>query len=212
MTAVAGEYTVVRDLIMRTVLIFAVSVLDDCTGLEACGEIKVFLKDQKIDLIKNRSGYFLFLDVQIGGPPESKYKVRVEAAHYFPLEKTVKIADLDAAIPLVLFVLKPRPRYPFPAGMTLIRGTVSNPGPYDGAAAEILDVGAANSIDERGEFVLYLKSIPEDTLVAAAGLIKRKGGGKIKVKATAGGLSGIKEFDSLFEGAENSLGSPLGMS
>ncbi|MCK5057100.1 MAG: hypothetical protein KAT34_10620, partial [Candidatus Aminicenantes bacterium] len=119
-------------------LSMAVFLVDDYTGNQPIGGVKVFLEGQDLKSVKNPSGYYLFLDL-----PGTKYRIRVISDHYFAETIPVKLSDLVTGQPVVDIRLKPKPSYPFPSGATLIRGMVRdiNNSPVSRARVEILTKG-----------------------------------------------------------------------
>ena len=181
---------------LSTRLSMAISLVDDYTGKQPDGKVKVFLKGKKIKSIKNPSGYYLFLDL-----PEEEYIVRVEAARYFEVEIPVKPAELDPLAPVVEVKLKPEPSYPFPPGATLIRGMVRDvrENPVEDAGVEVLGMEVSNRTTGKGEFVLYFKPLGEDHLVNKK-FVKGKKGKNLRLKATQGSKTGFADLEQVEEG------------
>jgi hypothetical protein len=140
----------------------AVFLVDDYTGNQPIGGVKVFLEGQDLKSVKNPSGYYLFLDL-----PGTEYRVRVISDHYFAETIPVILADLATGQPVVDIKLKPKPSYPFPSGATLIRGMVYYPGdePVNGALVEIKDKVFNNRTTKKGEFVLYFIYLDDDSSI-----------------------------------------------
>lgn len=116
------EYYPVEQTITRLAL--AVRLRDDYTPIGGpIGKVNVSLSDQKIEAIKNPTGYYLFLDL-----PSDTYRVVVETDYYFDEDVNVTTATLDPTSPIVNITLKPDSTYPFPAGSTLIRAVVRESG------------------------------------------------------------------------------------
>lgn len=102
-----------------TRLSLAVRIIDDFTEKEPLGSVSVTIKNQEVRAVKNLSGYYLFTNLSVG-----MYKVEVQSEFYLPEARIVNINDLDPLNPVITITLIPNSTYPFPAGVTLIRGIV----------------------------------------------------------------------------------------
>ncbi len=156
-------------------LTFAVLLTDEYTQEAPVGGVQVRLKERGVKATENLSGYFLFMDLAPG-----IYAILVESDHYFSAEKSVDTSTLDAKNPVVQMVLKPNPRYPFPAGATLLRGVVTNAAPVNAADVSVIGKTITTVTDERGEFVLHFRGIKTEALT----IVIQKGGDTKSVGAT----------------------------
>lgn len=156
-------------------LSLAVYPLDVYSNGEPIGRIEVSLKDRKEKPIKNSSSYYLFLDL-----PDDTYTVQVRSDYYFDVDsETINPAELDPKNPVVNITLKPKPSYPFPPGATLIRGMVYDTRGKAVSRAKVRIRGRdlENKTTEKGEFVLYFKSLTEDEIIKEGGKRFVKGNG-----------------------------------
>ncbi len=147
-------------------LSFAVWLVDDYTQKEPLGEVRVMLNGEKITTVKalkNLSGYHIF-----SGLPEGTYTLSVESVFYFSEERIVDTSSfVNSKEPVVEIVLKPKPLYPFPDRITLIRGLldplVPEPDLLAGITIKAISKSTGREIlgipDEKGEFVLYFREI-----------------------------------------------------
>ena len=147
-------------------LSFAVWLVDDYTQKEPLGEVRVMLNGEKITTVKalkNLSGYHTF-----SGLPEGTYTLSVESEFYFSEERIVDTSSfVNSKEPVVEIVLKPKPLYPFPDRITLIRGLlgplVPEPDLLAGITIKAISKSTGREIlgipDEKGEFVLYFREI-----------------------------------------------------
>jgi hypothetical protein len=208
-------YHVYPDQKITTRLSLAVSLVDDYTGKQPIGGVKVFLKEKEEDLkekeiksVKNRSGYYLFLDL-----PEEEYRVQVEAEHYFEEDIPVKLSDLDPLNPVVQIKLKPRPSYPFPSGTTLIRGMVSDTdkNPVAGAKVEVPEKNVINITTEKGEFVLYFKGLTDDNIKKEGGkrFVKVNSNTTVSLEAAWNSKKGSSDLEKVEEGQTTVLEEPI---
>jgi hypothetical protein len=193
---VIDGYRIYAPQTLTTRLSMAVSLVDDYTGKQPEGKVKVFLKGKKIKSIKNPSGYYLFLDL-----PEKEYIVRVEASYYIQAEIPGKPAELDPLAPVIEIELKPKPSYPFPTGATLIRGMVRDvhEKPVEDAGVEVVGMEVSNRTTEKGEFLLYFKELGEEDLVSKK-FIKGIMGKKLRLKAAQGSKIGFMDLEQVEEG------------
>lgn len=156
-------------------LSLAVYPLDVYSNGEPVGRIEVSLKDRKEKPIKNPSSYYLFLDL-----PDDTYTVQVRSDFYFDVDsETINPAELDPKNPVVNITLKPKPSYPFPPGATLIRGMVYDTRGKAVSRAKVRIRGRdlENKTTEKGEFLLYFKSLTEDEIIKEGGKRFVKGNG-----------------------------------
>lgn len=202
--AVLYGYKVYPDQTFTTRLSLAVSLIDEYTGKQPIGPVKVYLEGQELKHVKNRSGYYLFLDL-----PGNEYQVRVEAEYYFEDGTAVNLPDLDPKNPVVQFKLKPRPCYPFSNGTTLIRGMVrdieENAAP--GASVEIVGKDVSNITTEKGEFVLYFKGLTEEDIIKEGNkrFVRGNGGKTVHLEATHDAKTGKKDLKEVREGQTTAL-------
>lgn len=78
-----------------------------------------------------------------------------ELKHDFSVDGSKIIALRD---PVKKITLKPKPAYPFPDNVTLIRGRIRDINPSSPPKIKV-DVRIETTTDERGEFVLYLRNV-----------------------------------------------------
>jgi hypothetical protein len=156
-------------------LTFAAVLTDEYTEEGPAGGVQVRLKEEGSKATKSMSGYFLFTDLVPG-----IYTIRVESDYYAPAEKSVDTSILDAKNPVVQIVLKPNPRYPFPARATLLRGVATNTVPVNGANVSVIGKTITTVTDERGEFVLHFRGVKTEAVT----IMIQKGGDTKSVGVT----------------------------
>jgi hypothetical protein len=157
-----------------TKLSFAVFLLDDYSRGKPVGGVDVSLKGRKEEAVKNLSSYYLFLDL-----PEETYTVQVRSEYYFDEETSVSPHTLDRKNPVVDITLKQKPSYPFPPGVTLIRGMVydSEGNALPGADVWVEGKDIESETTEKGEFVLCFRPLTEDEIIIEDGKRFVKGNG-----------------------------------
>lgn len=165
-------------------LSIAFDLVDDFTGARHSDNTRVSIKNSGRKPIKNLSGYFIFLTLPIG-----EYAFIIEAEGFRPMEEIVEIAisngqcywgppgakdidkDFKKAIEPKTIRLLPLPSYNFPAGSTVLRGSVfedntNNPIPGVQVEARVTSgkslVLPSTTTTDRGEFVLYFTGLLVD--------------------------------------------------
>lgn len=101
---------------------FAVRLQDDYTAqVKPAGQVTVLIAGVGCKATYSPSGYYVFTDLTA-----DDVTITVEAEHYLRAEALLNVSSLDQAFPVKNVTLIPGSSYPFPAGATLIRGTVSD--------------------------------------------------------------------------------------
>lgn len=160
-------------------LSLAVRLVDGFTGRTPRGAQRVAVEERAAEPVVNPSGYHVFLDldpgtvtVAVDGGREylDERSTGVEAIDLSDPGTTVDPADPDT-LPLETITLQPAPAYEFPAGTTLIRGTVLDPGdePLPDATVTVRDRDAETRTDGNGEFVLFLDPVLESQVATVGG-------------------------------------------
>lgn len=167
-------YEVFPDQRLVTTLSIALGLVDDFTGREPQGRIVLSLNGRTTDAVRNRSGYYLFLNLPSANPDGSVagYDLGVNSEFYSPsLLEDLRPADLPLLAPVVSMTMVPNPSYPFPPGATLLRGTVQDlsGNPIPEATVEIRNSTVQGATTAKGEFALYFKRVTADDVVITAG-------------------------------------------
>ncbi len=95
----------------------AIKLIDDYTDEMIFRDIKVYIKGQRKAPIINKSGYFVFTEI------EGAIEFLVIKSKYF-FEEVINLNNYKEE-QLLVFRLIPNTMYPFPSKATLIRGSVS---------------------------------------------------------------------------------------
>jgi len=202
------EHIVFLDQKITTRVSFAVALTDEYTDGPPIDSNRVFIKEQEIRAIKNRSGYYVFLNLS-----EGEYKVQVESEYYFREEAIVKPSNLEPLNPVVSVTLKPTPFYPFASGATLIRGMIqdSDGNSISGAELEVIGKEVNSKTTNKGEFVLFFKSLSEEDIIVEGGkkFVRGNGDKTIHLKATYNSKTGTTDLEELEEGKTTPLESPI---
>lgn len=172
----------------RTTLSLAVCLVDVYTGDQPLSSQRVSIRGQHATPIRNESGYYLFLDIDLptglttvdvdGGPwyrdAEKTVFLPTEAEPAPPSDEEVINSDKSA----VRIGLTPTPQYPFAADATLVRGYAINergdtptplgevpvqidkPSPSDDETTPVL----STTTNEDGEFVFFFEGTSSVTV------------------------------------------------
>lgn len=143
-------------------LALAVELTDAVSGGRATGDPAVRVAEVDERPVRNRSGYYLFFDL-----PEIAVTLEVDGGdRYRDASTTVDLAadsfDRGEAVQLPL---EPTPAYPFPAGLTRVRGTVLDGGATVGGATVSVD-GHSRTVEttDAGEFVYYFEDVTAEAI------------------------------------------------
>jgi len=105
---------------VKTILTLAVMPKDDISPeKKVIGD--VFLNTSMITkpIIKHSTGYFLLLNF-----PKGKFVLTVSGAFYKQEDFSIDLTSIDREHPFIDLFLQPKANYPFPEGMTIIKGKI----------------------------------------------------------------------------------------
>lgn len=143
-------------------LALAVELKDPVRGGRPRGDPAVSAAEADDPPYRNRSGFYLFFDL-----PETSVTVEVDGGDlYRDRSKTVDLtaASFDRAS-AVSVSLDPTPGYPFPAGLTRVRGTVlDGEATVAGASVSVENHSRTVETTEAGEFVYYFDDVSQDDI------------------------------------------------
>jgi len=195
---------------------FALNLIDSFSRKRPVGEVTVSVMDRDAKIVKNPSGYYVFLETT-----GNQYTVDVVSEFYVKEVVPVDIAALKLSnpkSPVKKVELNPLPSYPFPPGTTLIRGMVHDGAgnPVPGAGVEIAAKSMSTKTTERGEFVFYFKELTETDIKKVNGKRYLKGNPPttttIKLEAQKGLETGEGELKDVEECTAASLKDPIRLS
>jgi hypothetical protein len=166
--------------------VFVVQLLDGVTGAaDLAGAVQVTVDGRKPDVAKPSQGVFAFFalpdgthDVAARSDPNTPFYLDLAAKLDSP-SKTAQwpawpdLSLADRTLPLddpgqppayktqrIAATLQPAPQYPFPAGVTLVRGAIRlGKNPLPGAVVEQVGSTHTFTTGATGEYVLYLSGI-----------------------------------------------------
>ncbi|WP_380677735.1 hypothetical protein [Salinigranum sp. GCM10025319] len=141
-------------------LSLAVAVTDGVVGGAPVGDVRVRIEESDVRPIRNPSSYYLFFDL-----PQESVTVAVDGGgRYRDASTTVNLdpaaTDTHDAGEAVEVSLEPTPAYPFPAGLTRVRGTLlDGETPVEGATVGVTGHSRTVTTTDAGEFVHYFDAI-----------------------------------------------------
>jgi hypothetical protein len=169
------ERETMRESISITDMTFAVLPEDDFTGEAPIGKLNVSIKEIDYAPVINRSGYYLFLNLEDKLPDNNTLIVESDSRKYYH-DQQISLLKADITNhSVVRVVLLPTSAYPFPSGTTLVRGIIVTEvmqggntieKPVSGAKVEIKQRGLVCLTGDKGDFVFYFKDLRvEDILI-----------------------------------------------
>lgn len=121
----------------------------------------VFIKAQEVKrpIIEHSTGYFLFMDF-----PEGKYNLIAGGEYYQQKSFEVDTSTIQPALPFMDVLLEPKANYPFPAGVTVLKGKVVDidDRPLFEALITIEDMNESTISEDTGGFFIQFNAIEED--------------------------------------------------
>jgi hypothetical protein len=210
------ELAAYRDVRLETTLAFALRLNDGFTGCAPVGRIDLKLDNVRVNVPRNRSGYWLFLDLPLSRSDGSaaSYRLEVAAEFYFPLvQPSIRPRELDRLFPVVTADLMPLPAYPFAPGNTLLRGMVQDlvGQPIAGATVEIRQSTVRGQTTAKGEFVLFFRRMtPDDVeLVGGRRLLVVQNSTNLRLRARHADFRSRTLVLQVEEAAENGTAGPI---
>jgi len=192
-------------------VVLVVKLTDRFTGGQPFGEVELFIKDSRINPIKNLSNFFVYTQL-----PEDEFTIIVETQYYNHEEITLTpgaVAQLDPTDPVIEVKLEPLPSYPFPSNATLIRGMVVDKENNAVPRAEVEIDGKEGEMHttHRGEFVLFFNALTEDDIKMDGNkkVVTVKGKRKINLNVRHGKRKGSATLTDITEGKTTALPSPV---
>jgi hypothetical protein len=166
-------------------LTIAVLPKDDFIGQKPIGRLKVFVKELEDHIpIINKSGYYVFLD--INNKLEDDHSLVIESEEKFYFRKSITIREIKQlqdlkTNPAIEISLIPNASYPFSDGVSLGRGTVLTEQlggggreeensillrkPVLGAKVELKDRDLTYTTEKNGDFLFYFKNLKEEDII-----------------------------------------------
>ena len=203
-----NNYIIALDTKSVTSVSLVVALADDYTKAQPIGDVSVMLENHHLRALKNRSGYYYYLDLSI-----DEVNVLIRSEFYF--DEETGALDLPLSTPLIpqSKTLHPTPAYPFPAGATLIRGVIHDEGGNPASEVNVTINGRTeqSKTTEKGEFVLYFPKLGEDDVLQEnhAYVLKGSVDTTIHIIATRGLQAGTANVEYVEIGKTTSLKSPL---
>ncbi len=151
-------------------LSLAISLKDAYSGGRPQGIVELIIDGHEKPVL-NPSGYYTFLNL-----PAGRYQLKVVSENYMDEQKMVNIEDRAFAVEEIS--LMPKTCYPFPPGVTLVRGRLKD---FRGAIAGAVLKGSLSEshffgrTDERGEFVIFFDPLKDEEVMKEGKMTYVKG-------------------------------------
>lgn len=151
-------------------LSFAISLKDAYSGGRPQGIVELIIDGHEKPVL-NPSGYYTFLNL-----PAGRYQLKVVSENY--LDEKVMVNVEDKLFAVVEISLMPKTCYPFPPGVTLVRGRLRD---FRGAIAGAVLTGSLSEsrffgrTDERGEFVIFFDPLKDEEVMKEGKMTYVKG-------------------------------------
>lgn len=201
---------------IEAILTFALRLTDAFTGQEPRGSVILVLDGARASVPRNRSGYWLFLNLPLNNPGGgvASYRLEVRSDFYVTqVQEDVRPGEMDRGNPVVSLNLEPLPSYPFPAGSTLIRGVVQDDAgnPVQGATVEIRHSPVETTTAASGEFALYFRQITPDDVEVVGGkrMMVVNNSTNLRIRANHPDFKHRDVDIQAEEGQENSVGGAI---
>lgn len=126
---------------------------------KAIGYVFIEAPGVKREIIKHKTGYFLFIDF-----PEGNYNLTAGGEYYQQKDFEVDTSTLQPDQPLVDILLDPKANYPFPDGMTVLKGKIVDTDykPIFEASISIEGMNESSISEDMGDFFIQFDTIDED--------------------------------------------------
>lgn len=185
-------------------LSLAIQLQDSFSKAEPVGELDISLLGQTSKGGRSSGSFFVICDLAPGN-----YQAIISSENYFLVKSPVLTVPQNLGSIWVAELL-PSPCYPFPAGMTLIRGFLrgSSGEPLPGACLSWMSGKALlkGATTDKGEFVIYFGTLSEDDVVKSGDLYYVKGddgGTRLKIKIEYQGSTRYYYLDRIVVGQTN---------
>lgn len=146
---------------ITTILTMAVMPKDNLTtDTMVIGDVSVIASGIGKDIIEHSTGYFLFTDLS-----EGIYQITAGGTFYKHDDFTIDTTYINPEQPFVDIFLNPNANYPFPEGITVLKGKITDteykPLPEVSITIEGMTESAIS--ENNGNFFILFDSINEDS-------------------------------------------------
>ncbi len=148
---------------ITTILTMAVMPKDNLTtDTMVIGDVSVIASGIKEDIIEHSTGYFLFTDLL-----EGTYQITAGGTFYKYDNFTIDTTSINPEQPFVDIFLNPNANYPFPEGITVLKGKITDTEykPLPEASITIEDMTESAISEDNGNFFIVFDSIGEDSTI-----------------------------------------------
>jgi hypothetical protein len=120
----ANRVIAYQDHTMARKVSLAVWLIDEVTGQKPTLDVTVRLKGVTQKPVRNPSGYYCFTDLADGEYTLVVQADPVRSDWFVAAAESITLPRPDHLEPVIEIILQPKPSYPFPMHMTLVRGFV----------------------------------------------------------------------------------------
>ena len=138
----------------KSILSLAVMLKDDLSpDKKTIGDVFLKATGVRKEIIQHSTGYFLLVDL-----PEGKHVLTGSGHFYKPGNLAIDTKTIDPKQPFAELMLTPKSNYPFPDGLTILKGRIADQ-EYRPIAAATINVAtmpeSATSEDDGGFFIQF---------------------------------------------------------
>jgi hypothetical protein len=158
---------------MKSSLTLAVLLKDNLSpDKKALGDLFLSVPRKRKAIIRSSTGHFLLIglpkiDQIISGGGEYYFQGRLSIDY----KQGVLFVDnnqIDPKNPVTSMTLSPKSNYPFPKGLTILKGKIidTDDKPINQASISIVNMNLSTISDDRGEYFIQFTVLDEDIIVA----------------------------------------------
>lgn len=144
----------------KTSLTLAVMLKDDLSpDKKTIGDVFLKATGVRKEIIKHNTGYFLLVNL-----PDGKHILTGSGRFYKPVNLTIDTKSINPKQPFAELTLAPKSNYPFPDGLTILKGKVVDDGyrPISESSIEVKTMPKVATSEEDGGFFINFESIDSD--------------------------------------------------
>lgn len=144
----------------KTSLTLAVMLKDDLSpDKKTIGDVFLKATGVRKEIIKHSTGYFLLVNLQDG-----KHVLTGSGRFYKPANITIDTKSINPKQPFADLTLAPKSNYPFPDGLTVLKGKIVDAGymPLSQASIKIKTMPQSATSEEDGGFFIQFAGIDSD--------------------------------------------------
>ncbi len=144
----------------KTSLTLAVMLKDDLSpDKKTIGDVFLNATGVRKGIIKHSTGYFLLVNL-----PDGEHILTGSGRFYKPANITIDTKSINPKQPFADITLAPKSNYPFPDGLTVLKGKIVDAGymPLSQASIKINSMPESSTSEEDGGFFIQFAGIDSD--------------------------------------------------